>query len=1004
MSRTKAGRDELMEKVAAVKEVIEEAMPKRFKVLATFEGENKFEMNIVCNRCCSRFRTTHWSERAFFVMDIISETHEHFGTLKHRNADKTASMDIMNFVTPLKRPDESAFMAKKKQKADRCEGFGRQCNINHTNSFNGKHYVVGSESAWARDCLGSTVNLSRVCDNCNRKLKTEAVKKKIQRLGRTENHKVSKFTPIKLFDAQAQVALKEAAKLRKQQSRKLNRLSSKCEEIRTSLLSLQKGKLSNYIQDVAVKFREDSGETLTGATLAVANDLLKNASAVSKYGFRHNEILKALSVLVFNRCQSSLILLNKNLPELFASPSLCQKIRTRYDMKLLQVPGINVMRDIKDHFKTARWLDESRIGPLGFCHDASRVRELVKPNTKLKALIGFCAKKHWEGSWQFFQEYEDMESIVNAFKTNKKAGYVTVGLTYALQHRIPEAVECIIPHDNTFTSEDMNDWLEALKQRWAEEQLPVVLFCSDFDAKGLNYLERLAAYEEGAVGLDVDDWYIFARYHEHQMPLNPMGDSRHGVKLGRAHILYIDKFLPSACGVVNLQDFEFARKDMQSGLTKRTVNPADRQDVDEALAMLSEKARRAVYAKSGNITTVVYSFISRTMFDIINLECCDLPITRKLFLCGLIERIVLGWRTWILKHPRYKLSANFISSQYTKFFIFQTQGYVNRVLIHKKHFPNFPFVTSKDGSNQCEQLFRALKQKHGVWTVKDVVDYIRIIAGECSLINGTKALLHAKRMPETLTDEKCDLPATDEVRKQFLSGRKMGNKVLELIGMRKLLEEEECWDNPICPQWKTLKARKLSCDGTTNENDYDTSDEEEDEQGAFGEERSNLETVAQESDYFAKEIEKLAEMASNLENTEDDHILINEPYEEDLFAATLTGDPVTANIETDSSDDEQDTSTYCKSISKEQIGTTKTADFQLLMNRVNEFKQRHEIPPLPLRDEALQFANHNVNGAEDLAKEIEILNWLLSPPWEGKLSNAPGNWTISPMENVTEMA
>ncbi len=82
---------------------------------------------------------------------------------------------------------------------------------------------------------------------------------------------------------------------------------------------------------------------------------------------------------------------------------------------------------------------------------------------------------------------------MNAFKINKKPGYVTEGMRSALQEKIPEAVKCIIPHDNTFMANNMNDWLEGLKQRWVEEKLPVVLFCSGFDAKGLNYLEKLAA-------------------------------------------------------------------------------------------------------------------------------------------------------------------------------------------------------------------------------------------------------------------------------------------------------------------------------------------------------------------------------------------------------------------------------------------------------------------------------------------------------------------------------
>eukprot|EP00112_Aurelia_sp_Birch-Aquarium-sp1_P022915 Seg663.6 transcript_id=Seg663.6/GoldUCD/mRNA.D3Y31 product="hypothetical protein" protein_id=Seg663.6/GoldUCD/D3Y31 len=204
--------------------------------------------------------------------------------------------------------------------------------------------------------------------------------------------------------------------------------------------------------------------------------------------------------------------------------------------------------------------------------------------------------------------------------------------------QVPEMVECVIPHDNTFTIHDLNDWLAALKERWADERLPVLLFCSVLDSKCLNYLEQLAKYDKGAICLDVDDWFINARYHKYGYPINPMGGSRHGVNPGRANILYIDNFMPSPCGVVNVQDFELAMEDITSGITKRTVNPADKQDVDEALVILSELARRGVYRKTGNLTSVVYCFISRTHFDFINLESDEMPILQRVVLCGLIKR------------------------------------------------------------------------------------------------------------------------------------------------------------------------------------------------------------------------------------------------------------------------------------------------------------------------------------------------------------------------------
>ena len=104
------------------------------------------------------------------------------------------------------------------------------------------------------------------------------------------------------------------------------------------------------------------------------------------------------------------------------------------------------------------------------------------------------------------------------------------------------------------------------------------------------------------------------------------------------------------------------------------------------------------------MTTAVYTFISKTIFDIINLESYQLPVTRKVLLCGTIERICLGWQAWVLAHPKYKLGSNFWLAQYTKFFIFQTQGYINHLIIHQQHFAEFPFITAANGSDQCEDI------------------------------------------------------------------------------------------------------------------------------------------------------------------------------------------------------------------------------------------------------------------------------------------------------------
>ena len=128
----------------------------------------------------------------------------------------------------------------------------------------------------------------------------------------------------------------------------------------------------------------------------------------------------------------------------------------------------------------------------------------------------------------------------------------------------------------------------------------------------------------------------------HHYPLNINGDGKHGLKLGRAQILYVDKLIASPSGALLLQYFEDIRSNFSSGLTKKSVDPNDRQDVQEAMAILAEPARRLVYKESENLALVVYTFICRSICDVFYSSNSALPITRKIFLAGLVERVCLG--------------------------------------------------------------------------------------------------------------------------------------------------------------------------------------------------------------------------------------------------------------------------------------------------------------------------------------------------------------------------
>ena len=603
--------------------------------------DNDLDIKIHCLKCQASFRPSHSSDRIMFSSDILDESHQHFRSTRHTNSTKpkmkTKTLEsffkksLIAEIPPIKTPTKK-----------NCKGFGIKIGLNFRTGFSGKHYSVGKkygeESAWAIDCEGTTKNPSSICDACEKKLKCPTVIKKAQRIQKSDG-KVSRFTPHSFYPEQARTALSDAAKMKKCQARKIRRLEAKNEEIGNVLQSIQDGKFSHYIQSVATRFRKDSGETLTKASLQIADDLVRNAQAASKYGYRHDAIFQALSTLVFNNCQSSLRLLHKNLPMIFVSPSRCAQIRRASGLSVEPLPGVNLTNSIREHFMKFGWVRNGKVGPLQFCHDSVRIRELVKPNTKIKILIGFVATKNIEGNfWQFYTQYQSLEDIKNAFLTQNKAGYALLGLITALQEGIPPVYSCIIPHDNKFSVADLQEWVDLVRDDWVSKNLPITAYATDFDSKNLSVLEKLTMKQPSSIGLHIEEWLVHGNISDKStgsgLPLAPIGDSRHGLKLARTQILYVDKFLPSPCGVVVLQFFENARRNLNSGLTKRTVNPADKQDVDEAMAFVSERARRIIYQETRNLATSVYTFIARTLYDIYNLESTELSISQKVVLCG----------------------------------------------------------------------------------------------------------------------------------------------------------------------------------------------------------------------------------------------------------------------------------------------------------------------------------------------------------------------------------
>ena len=245
----------------------------------------------------------------------------------------------------------------------------------------------------------------------------------------------------------------------------------------------------------------------------------------------------------------------------------------------LTLPGL-LLDDavVRNHFQQFGCCIEGKLGPLQFVQDLTRVRELVKASTSTQAMIGFKAFQNECGEWQFYVRYDSLPDIKTAFLEMAKASYALLGLYNALPPGIPPAIAWIIPHDNKFCLEDLREWMKILNTYRKKEGLPVICVESDSDTKNLNYLEYLAlsdlpAEDDEVVSLSISQWAVFGKKSEHGYPLNINGDGKHGLKLGRAQILYVDKIIPSPCGALLLQYFDDIRTNFFSNLTKKSVDP-----------------------------------------------------------------------------------------------------------------------------------------------------------------------------------------------------------------------------------------------------------------------------------------------------------------------------------------------------------------------------------------------------------------------------------------------
>lgn len=613
--------------------------------------------------------------------------------------------------------------------------------------------------------------------------------------------------------------------------------------------------LSDYIMSKAHLVRGSGPfppQALIGTLQAIECNLLK---AKSQKGNRFvNKTLQDLSVVLLNKSPACLDILSANLPGIIPSPASAARYRNKLKSNLnTDITGrcgiFNISSAYRNVCADLGWItSDGRPGPMQLCMDSSRFRELVKPSTSRHVVIGLAATKV-DDEWMFEYPYGDLVSdFVSLFKKTPKAGYALLGLLCALGPNLPPVPICVIPHNNKFTKEDLQEWYQLMQKQWTDADLPVIQLSTDCEQKNLNLMESILTQSspgetDEKIGLHIPGWFLFLNPSHGDLPMNVGLDPKHGLRTGRTQLLHYHKILVTPVGLATMQHYIHSADVDGAHMYPSMWDSSDRTNHEAAVEAAQEYNIRALYTagtmrnlelEDGSYTlpqqhmaTVVHMHINKMLYDVYANK--TMPIYDRVVKCGLVFMVAYGWRTWLLLSKEYTINKNFYSSPYIKFLLIQCQSFVNRLLIHMQHFRGLPFYPAVDGSDQCEKGFRDIKGKSGICSIKDVCDNLsNLVAVSCIRTQDTELKFPDDKKKESVKLDMQvfhDLPATaSAVHNAFCAGQKRGLTLLKLLQMHDTLESAGHLQTPLIPQWSITSQLAQH----TTQNDIESDEEEVD--------------------------------------------------------------------------------------------------------------------------------------------------------------------------------
>lgn len=348
--------------------------------------------------------------------------------------------------------------------------------------------------------------------------------------------------------------------------------------------------------------------------------------------------------------------------------------------------------------------------------DATRITGRIQYDPKTNQLIGFVLPLGQNG-----MPIHDTNKAISASeiekcffntktgKEKKRSSYFNVIMAQPLVVGIPAFCLLAFGTDATYTSEDIKNRWQYIKNELNECGIHVVTFASDSDPKFNSTMKYHINLGQNLSGNDIDfpQWFNAELcYSSNYLPIQ---DTIHiGTKMRNRILNRTLKMGSNVVSVEHLSKLLTSFSKEKHGLCLSTIKPIDRQNFESVLKICSEKVIGLLHNVKESRGTILYlKVLNSILKSFLDLRLSPLERVRHTWFSIFVLRI---WKRFILESgQKYSTEEDFISANCYACIEINGHSLVYLMLWLKERKLEHLFQPQMLGSQQCESIFRQIR-------------------------------------------------------------------------------------------------------------------------------------------------------------------------------------------------------------------------------------------------------------------------------------------------------